>query len=113
MKTRDLVIQIQSLSVEEATKVLNEFVKGKKEFVPPSIEEVVKFFADNGYTEEHAKKVYLYYEDAEPAWTDSAGKPIRGWKQKMRGNWMRNEGKTISLPQAKPSVLQQNRNIFT
>jgi len=29
MKTRDLVIQIQSLSVEEATKVLNDFIKGK------------------------------------------------------------------------------------
>jgi hypothetical protein len=111
----ELAKHLREISVEEAAEKLRGFVKqkeSKKDFVPPTLGEVVKFFSDNGYTAEHAKHVYLYYEDAVPPWTDSKGQPVRGWRQKMRGNWMKNEGKIVHLTESKPSVLQANKEIF-
>jgi len=64
-----------------------------KKFIPPELKDVIKFFIDNGYTEESAKKAFDYYADGEPPWTDSKGNQVRGWKQKMRGNWFRSENK--------------------
>ncbi len=67
--------------------------KDNTRFKTPSVEDVVKFFTDNGYTEESAVHAFNYYNDAEPPWTDSRGKKVRGWKQKMRGVWFKPENK--------------------
>jgi hypothetical protein len=113
-KAREFILSVPSIPVELATERLLEFVngKGKKEFTPPTIEEVRNFFNENGYKNEYADKVYKYYQEAEPQWTDSRGKKIRGWKQKMRGNWFREEGKIVSSQVGKPSVLQVNKQVF-
>lgn len=63
----------------------------KKKFIPPSVDQVINFFDDNGYTKEHATKVFNYYQDGD--WKDASGKPVKAWKQKMRGNWFKDDGK--------------------
>jgi hypothetical protein len=57
----------------------------------PLLEDVIEFFRSNGYSEEIAEKAYLYY--SENNWCDSRGKKVRNWKQKMRGNWFRDQYK--------------------
>jgi len=63
----------------------------KKKFVPPEIDEVIKYFLENGYTENSATKAFKYY--AEGNWKDSAGKQVLNWKQKMRGVWFKPDNK--------------------
>jgi hypothetical protein len=65
----------------------------KKTFTPPTLDEVKAFFKEKGYSEESATKAFNHYELAEPKWTDTTGKPVRSWKQKMSTNWFRDEHK--------------------
>lgn len=73
-------------------------VKERKEkkgtvFVPPKIEDVVLYFADNGYTEQSAIKAFGYYNVAN--WHDSRNNPVRNWKQKMQSVWFKDENRII------------------
>lgn len=61
----------------------------KKEFIPPTLDDVKSFFKEKGYSEQHAEKVFDYY--AVNDWKDSHGKQVQNWKQKMIGNWLRKE----------------------
>ena len=66
--------------------------KGNKEskvFTPPLIDDVIKFFDDNGYT--NGDKAWNYYNDGD--WKDSNGKQVINWKQKMRIVWFKDENK--------------------
>jgi len=65
----------------------------KEKFEPPTLDEVIEYFKENGYSKRGAEEAFKYYSEAEPPWTDSHGKPVRGWKQKMRGNQFREEYK--------------------
>lgn len=65
----------------------------KKKFIPPKVEDVIKYFTDNNHTKESAIHAFKYYNEAEPPWTDSRGQKVRGWKQKMRGVWFKDENK--------------------
>lgn len=67
----------------------------KKKFTAPSFQDVILYFKENGYSEEAAKNAFLYYDEADPPWTDSTGKKVRSWKQKMRGVWFKPENKKI------------------
>jgi len=74
--------------------IINEFydgkkVKIKKVFTPPTIDEVKTYFKEKGYSPEGAQKAFDYYVAGE--WKDSGGKPVKNWKQKMLGVWMRPE----------------------
>jgi predicted RND superfamily exporter protein len=67
----------------------------KNKFIAPNIDEVKQFFEENGYT--NAERAWNYYNDA--GWKDSTGKPVKNWKQKMRGVWFREENlKPASKP---------------
>lgn len=63
----------------------------KKDFSPPTTQEVIDFFKSKGYNEIGAKKAYDYYSLGD--WKDSKGKPVVNWKQKMVANWFRDEYK--------------------
>jgi len=65
--------------------------KGKKGnvFIAPQIEDVKLFFEENGYA--NGEKAWNYYNDAD--WKDSTGKPVKNWKQKMRGVWFKDENR--------------------
>jgi len=81
---------VQQSKVKES-KVKESKVKESKVniFIPPQIEEVKLFFEENGYV--NGEKAWNYYNDAD--WKDSTGKPVKNWKQKMRGVWFKDENR--------------------
>ena len=70
-----------------------DIIKNRKRspFKIPKIEEVEKFFLDNGYNPEIGKEKWHYYNDAK--WFDAYGNPVLSWKQKMRQVWFKPENK--------------------
>ena len=63
----------------------------KKKFIPPTLDQVITFFTENGYTQKSAQKAFYYYQEGNPPWHDASGKPVKSWKQKMRGVWFKPE----------------------
>lgn len=97
-------------NVNENINKINNKVK-KLKFKPPTLEQVSKFFEDNGYT--NADTAWNYYNDAD--WTDSTGKPVLNWKQKMRIVWFRDENKkkiTLSLHDLDRRARELNEQIL-
>jgi hypothetical protein len=80
-----------SVQEKEKGKVKEQVKEKEKEkvFAPPSLDEVDKFFKENGYT--NADKAWNYYNDGD--WKDSKGNPVVNWKQKMRMVWFKDENK--------------------
>jgi DNA-binding transcriptional regulator YhcF (GntR family) len=76
----------------------------KNAFVAPAVDDVIKYFEENGYNEEHARKAFKYYDDAN--WVDSQGSKVLNWKQKMQGVWFKQEG----LKQVKMYGSTYNQN---
>jgi hypothetical protein len=72
---------------------VREVASKPKGFVPPALEEVSKYFMENGYPKDLAEKFYKGYEAGNPPWSDSTGKPIRAWKQKAIQVWFKPEAK--------------------
>lgn len=62
--------------------------KVNKQFIPPTMHEVVEYFILNNSTKEEAEKAFAYYDCAN--WHDSKGKRVRNWKQKMLAVWINN-----------------------
>lgn len=61
----------------------------KKEFSPPTIEEVIQYFTENGQQEANARKAFEHYRLAD--WHDSKGNKVKNWKQKMHTVWFNNQ----------------------
>jgi len=87
-------------------KEKKEINKESKEIKAPTIQDVIKFFEDNGYT--NAEKAWHYYNDAD--WKDSNGKPVLSWKQKMRVVWFKDENKKKIDEQEK--IAAYNRDLW-
>ena len=79
----------------------------KKEFIPPTLEQVKQFFQENGYLEKVAIHVWNYYNDAD--WHDSYWKKVWAWKQKIRGNWFKDENKDKSKSRWLTEAQRQER----
>ncbi len=77
----------------------------KKKFVPPSEQDVIKYFIENGYTEYSAKKAFSFYDIAD--WVDTKGNKIKNWKQKMIGVWFKYKNKISSAT----AIQNQNKII--
>jgi hypothetical protein len=77
---------------ENENKDLNNKKKVSKKFIPPSIDEVMQYFEENGYTTESAEKAFNYYSIAD--WHDSKGTKVKNWKQKMQAVWFKDENRT-------------------
>ena len=70
----------------------------KKEFTPPTLEEVKTWFIENGSTAEAGAKAWQYYTDGE--WIDSKGTPVKNWRQKMRGGrWLEDKPNGQNKPE--------------
>jgi hypothetical protein len=63
----------------------------KTKFIPPTLEEVKKYFAEKGYKDSIAVRAFESYNVA--GWVDSKGQKILSWKQKMINVWFRDEHK--------------------
>ena len=61
----------------------------KAQFIPPSLNEVVSFFKEKGYSESAANRAFNHYSLAD--WHDTTGKPVKNWKQKMNTVWFKPE----------------------
>lgn len=48
-----------------------------------------EYFRENGYRPDVGSQAFKYYDEA--GWKDSTGKPVKNWKQKMRGVWFRDD----------------------
>ena len=77
-------------TIKQLNKEEEEKPKAKK-FSPPTQSEVISYFLEKGYTQEAACKAFDYYDVAD--WTDSRGKKIKNWKQKMIAVWFKEENK--------------------
>lgn len=65
--------------------------RGRIKFSPPTLDEVILYFTENGYTDDAGRKAFNYYSLAD--WHDSRGNKIKNWKQKMNGVWFKDENK--------------------
>lgn len=72
----------------------------KKDFIPPTLQEVKDFYKGRGYSELAAENAFDYYSNGNPPWTDRNGDKVISWKQKMIANWMK--------PSDKISVQEDN-----
>lgn len=80
----------RSENVRNASKVN----KSKVKVYIPQLDEVIKFFLDNGFKSEAGIKAWNYYNES--GWIDSNGKKVLNWKQKIRGVWFKDENKIQS-----------------
>ena len=68
-----------------------------KEFVPPSLDEVVEYFDEKGYTRDAAERAYAYY--TERNWVDSKGSQVKNWKSKCIAVWFKPENRKPESPE--------------
>ena len=78
-----------SVSVNVNDSVKDDGIK------PPSLEEVISYFDENGYTKESATKMFEYYEESRKpsgrVWKDGRGNTVKNWKQKARSIWFKDD----------------------
>lgn len=65
----------------------------KKEFIPPTLEEVENYCKERK-NNVNAKKFFDYYNEG--GWKDQTGKPVKNWKQKMIANWENKTDKKVN-----------------
>ena len=63
----------------------------KREDIAPTMDEVKKYFADNGYQESVAIRAFNYYNESD--WFDGKGNKVKNWKSKMNAVWFKEENK--------------------
>jgi len=73
-------------------------------FIPPTKQQVEEYFISNGYKKEVGANAFNYYSIAD--WKDSKGKPVKNWKQKMQGNWFRDDNKIKETTTNKIQLLK-------
>jgi len=74
-----------------------EKVNKKKSFVPPTFDELLAYFKQNGQPEAQARKAFAHYDNHN--WTDSQGRAVKNWKQKVQTNWFKDVPVTAALTQ--------------
>lgn len=98
---------IQKLDFDIEKKTETKVSKNIKSFVPPTEEEVINYFKENGYREDSARKVFNYYNVAN--WRDKDGKQVLNWKQKVIAVWFKDENK-INPTQSYGNTKNRIRN---
>ncbi len=71
--------------VELSNLVTNQHKKERKQFIPPTYEQVEAFFLENNESLNNLPRCYHHYADAN--WTNSRGKKVVNWKQTIKTNW--------------------------
>jgi hypothetical protein len=81
----------KSLSQEVGCKGGERKKPEPKKFIPPSLDDVLKYFSVNEYTADAAKRFYDYYVVGD--WRDAQGTQVLSWKQKAIAVWFKPENK--------------------
>lgn len=92
---------------ESAVKRWNKEDKKPKVFVPPTEQEVVDYFIQNGFKESAGRKAFKYYSAAE--WKDSRENQVKNWKQKMQSVWFTDENKNLIIAKQTKDEYQRKR----
>jgi len=100
--------QVFSYSIDEGKMKLRvvgpaDVKPSKPKFTPPSLDEVKAFFKEKGYNDIGAKKAWDYYEAGN--WHDGKGNPVKNWKQKLTGIWLKDEYKIEQPTQQQNKVV--------
>jgi len=81
--------------VRNASKVKISKVKESKvkvlQVINPTLEDVILYFNENGYSREAATKAFNYYSNL--GWKNSKGNEVVNWKNTMLNNWFKDENK--------------------
>lgn len=80
----------------------------KKEFIPPTLDDVVKYANERNRTD-LAQKFFDYYNAGE--WKDQSGKPVLNWKQKFI-TWENKNSVTQPYQQSKQTAPKQSNNFI-
>ena len=89
------------------TKEEKKKIKKKKSFSPPTQDELIKYFIENGYPEQLGIKVFKYYDSAN--WKDARGNQVKNWKQKVIAVWFKEENKiNNSIATTRPNRSRDN-----
>lgn len=83
--------------IEEDIRNKNKKKCKKKEFTPPTLEEVKAYIEENGYKVD-AEYFYKFYSAGN--WIDSKGNQVNNWKQKLI-TWAKKDGADQQQPQKK------------
>jgi len=85
----------------------NENENKKKNTAPPTLDEVKQWFIEQGSTAEQGAKAWQYYSDGN--WHDANGKPVKNWRQKMRGGrWLEVKAVNTVLHHSENGISYQN-----
>ena len=90
--------QVASVMSTHTKETLKETIYTDSKSYIPTLDEEIAYFDENGYTKEHATKMYQFYSasvtsNKQKYWKDSKGNYVRNWKQKCISVWFRDEGK--------------------
>ena len=94
-------VQQNSTSVEQNPTKEKKRKENKRIYIP-SVDEVISYFAENGYNRDSAINAFKYYDESD--WTDSRGSKVRNWKQKMRAVWFKDEYRINKKPMVSFSI---------
>lgn len=83
--------EIEKELEKELEKEIEERKGSKKGFIPPTLNEWIKYFEESGYKKDVAERSFRAYEVAD--WFDSTGKKVKNWKQKAINVWFKDENK--------------------
>ena len=89
--TKDTTGKTGKFSYSDTDNGTDTEKKKTKAFIPPTLPEIQKYFADNGYSQIIAERAFKGYEVAN--WIDSKGNQIKNWKQKCQFVWFKPENK--------------------
>ena len=95
LQSQSLAIKVKESKVKESK--VNTTPKNTNVFIPPSLDEVVEYFDDNGYTRDAAERAYDYY--TERNWVDSKGSQVKNWKSKCIAVWFKPENRKPESPE--------------
>ena len=89
---------VASVMSTHTKETLKETIYKDSKSSIPTLDEVIAYFDENGYTKEHATKMYQFYSasvtsNKQKYWKDSKGNYVRNWKQKCISVWFKDEGK--------------------
>lgn len=79
----------------------NKEVKKERSITPPSLEEIIEYFTQNGYKKSEAEKAFNFY--ANRGWKDSNDRKVKNWKLKMKEVWFKPENKIKPQTQIIPT----------
>lgn len=91
---RDKQAVTENVTRSENVRNTSKVNRSKVNVYIPVIDEVIKYFLENGFKADAGRNAWNYYNES--GWVDSNGKKVINWKQKMRGVWFRDENKIQS-----------------